>query len=146
MTVDEAKAYLRQIEKCGCRIEHKKQLLKELSNKILNVPSFQYSEDKVSGGGSGGTGFADDVIKKIELENEINADIIKLEYMKNDITNQIHKLDKPIHINILFKRYVENKEFETIADETYYELGYVYNQHGKALQAFAEKMKRCEEM
>ena len=146
MTADEAKGYLRQIEKFSYCIEHKKTLLKELSNKILNIPSFQYSEDKVSGGGSGGTGFADDVVRKIELENEINADIIKFECLKNEITNKIHRLDKPIHINILFKRYVENKEFETIADETYYELGYIYNQHGKALQAFAEKMKICEEM
>lgn len=137
-----AKKYLQQIEKFSCCIEHKKLLLKEISNKLLSVPSFQYSEDKISGGNKN-LGFDEYIIKKIELENEINADVLCLERLKNEITNKIHKLDNPIYINILFKHYVQFKNFDEIAEETYYEIGYIYNMHGKALKAFE---KSCEEM
>ena len=137
-----AKKHLQQIEKFNCCIEHKKQLLKELSSKILSIPSFQYSEDKVSGGGIG-SGFAEDVIKKIELENEINVDIIKLEYLKNDITNQIHQLDNPIHINILFKRYVELKTFNKISQEINYSFKQPCRLHKKALSEFEKNVLEC---
>lgn len=137
-----AKKYLQQIEKFSCYIEHKKLLLKEISSKLSSVPSFQYSEDKISGGNKK-LGFDDYIIKKIELENEINADILRYEQLKNEITNKIHKLDNVLYINILFKHYVQLKDFDEIAKETYHELGYIYNMHIEALKDFS---KSCEEM
>ncbi len=138
-----ARMYLQKIKDFEARIKGKKALLKELTSNLLDVSSVGFSDEKVSGGLAVPKGFADTIIKKIELENEINADIIRFIGLKNDITNAIYKLDNPVYISILFKKYVEGKDFEKIVEEVHYEPGYVYNMHGQALEAFD---KICEEM
>ena len=137
-----AKRYLQRIEKYGSCIEQKKQQLKELSEKMLSVSAINGGE-KVSGGGK--LDFSENVLRKIELENEINADIVKFERLKNDIIDQIQSMDNAVYISISFKRYVEGKTFEAISEEIHYELGSVYNKHGKALMVFSRNILKSDE-
>lgn len=131
-----AKRYLQRIEKYGCCIEQKKQQLKELSEKMLSVSAINAGE-KVSGGGM--FDFSGNVLRKIELENEINADIVRFERLKNDIVDQIQSMDNAVYINLLYKRYVECKRLEVIAVEMNYSYAYIKHTHGYALQNFYDK-------
>ena len=131
-----AKRYLQRIEKYGCCIEQKKQQLKELSEKMLSVSAINAGE-KVSGGGM--FDFSENVLRKIELENEINADIVRFERLKNDIVDQIQSMDNAVYINLLYKRYVECKRLEVIAVEMNYSYAYIRELHGWALKEFNNK-------
>jgi hypothetical protein len=131
-----AKKYLQRIERYQCCIEQKKQQLRALSGKLLSISAVNM-EDKVSGGGS--SDFSENVLRKIELENEINADIVKFERMKNDIVKQIQGLDNAVYIALLYKRYVEGKRLEAISVEMCYSYAYIKHTHGYALKNFYDK-------
>ena len=91
--------------------------------------------EKVQGGGH--TDRIEEAVAKIvDLETEVENDIINLMYRQHEITDQIHKLDNLNYMKILFKRYIEGKDFQTIANEIPLTYEYVLNLHGKALKAF----------
>lgn len=63
-------------------------------------------------------------------------EILKKEQDKiNNIYKQLIKL-KPIHMSILTKRYIDGKDFETIATEIHYDYYNTCKLHGKALNEF----------
>lgn len=57
------------------------------------------------------------VLRMIELEQEINAEIDRVVDEKHEIINQIQALQNPKHIDILYKHYVEFKRLEIVAVE-----------------------------
>lgn len=84
----------------------------------------------------------DDISRIVDLESEIHKDIQELLILKNKIINEIQGLSNPVYIEILYKRYVEYKQFEEIAIEINYSYRQVLRIHGFALQEF----KRCHTM
>lgn len=84
----------------------------------------------------------DDISRIVDLESEIQKDIQELLILKNKIINEIQGLSNPVYIEILYKRYVEYKQFEEIAIEINYSYRQVLRIHGFALQEF----KRCHTM
>lgn len=132
------KEYLRQLRTAEIKIEQKEEELERLKASLESISTGTDSErvqttprDKVS----------EEVPQKVDLEEEINADLGALLMLRNKIINEIQSMDNPVYINILYKRYVQYKSLEEIAVEMNYAYGYIKRIHGHALLAFG-KSKR----
>ena len=136
----DAKTYLQQLEDMNAEINQKQEEIKDL--KIV-AESFGYMHDgEIVLSSKEGDKIPKIVAKYIDLETEVNEEIERYVDLKNKITIEIRGLKKKLHINILFKRYVEFKELKEIAFETKYAYGYIKNQHKYALHAFERKYEK----
>lgn len=79
------------------------------------------------------------MVKILELENEIDCLIDNYVDLKHKIIGEIHELQNSKYIEILYKRYVEEKRLEEVAVEMNYTFQYVILLHGYALKEFSEK-------
>ena len=133
------KEYLRQLRVFSIKIQQKKDELEGLKAAAENVSAGIDSERVQT---SPKDRMPDDVSRIVDLESEIHKDIQELLILKNKIINEIQGLSNPVYIEILYKRYVEYKQFEEIAIEINYSYRQVLRIHGFALQEF----KRCHTM
>lgn len=81
----------------------------------------------------------DIIIKIVDLEREINADIDRLIDMKRDIMAAIKGLDNEEHRIVLELRYLCFMPWEAIIDEMRYSRTHVFDFHQDALSALEEK-------
>ena len=130
------KEYLKQIELLDCKIKHKEAQLRELEARIMQAGGMDYEHERVSTSPKGDR-LADDVIRMVELKEQISAERAAYFKKKQEIVNRIHRMDEAAYIDVLIKRYVELKGFEVIAEEMHYSISYTYELHRKALHAFA---------
>ena len=130
-----AKSYLKQIKELDIKINNKvaeKEALYTMATKI--TPTL--SEDKVSGNFTATDKVGNIVAKIVDMEKEINDAIDEFFALKNKIIRQIEQLKNVQYYDLLFKRYVQYKDFSVIAREMNYEYQVIINLHGKALKAF----------
>ena len=85
--------------------------------------------------------FEEAAIKAVDLEVETAALIVQYNELRHTIIGQIQQLDKLEHMQILYKRYVEEKRWEQIADEMGYSCDHIRHLHGFALLDFAKTIK-----
>ena len=130
-----AREYLSEVQRLQIIIEQKQERIKEIRESASTVRTVRFDLEKVQGGGQTDR-IGDSVAKIVDLETEVESDIVNLIYRQHEITNQIHKLYNPNHMKILYKRYIEGKDLQTIADEINFTYQYVLELHGKALKAF----------
>lgn len=133
-----AKEYLQQLERLNLLINQKMKEQHDLEELSKCVRAIDYSKDRVSSSCSGDAPFVNPVLKIVQLEQEINAEIDKYADMKHTIINQIHRLKNKQYVEILFKRYVEFKCLEEIAVEMGMSYDRVKHLHGYALQGFSK--------
>lgn len=133
------KEYLRQLRVFSIKIQQKKDELEGLKAAAENVSASIDSERVQT---SPKDRMPDNVSRIVDLESEIHKDIQELLILKNKIINELQGLSNPVYIEILYKRYVEYKQFEEIAIEINYSYRQVLRIHGFALQEF----KRCHTM
>ena len=131
-----AKEYLQQLERLNTVINQKMKEQHELRAMSKSIGGLDYSKDRVSSSGAGDAPFVKPVLRIVELEQEINAEIDKYADEKHKIINQIQDLPNKTHIELLFKRYVEFKNFKTISSEMHITYQYSIEVHGEALRAF----------
>lgn len=74
------------------------------------------------------------IVKIIDLENEINADIDTLVDLKREIMGVIKVIDNPEYQTLLELRYLCFYSWEKVAVEMDYDLRYIYKLHRKALE------------
>lgn len=132
-----AKKYLRQIKIADIRINNliseREQLecLAECvgaistSDKVISSPRPDKMENAI--------------VKMIEIEMELDNQIKEFINLKREVIKQMEMVGDERYYNILFKRYVEYKDFLCIAKEMKYEYRSVLNLHGKALRKFEEE-------
>lgn len=137
-----AKEYLQQLERLNLLIQQKMKEQHDLEEMSKCVRAIDYSKDRVSSSCSGDAPFVNPVLKIVQLEQEINAEIDKYVDMKHTIINQIHKVKNKQYVEILFKRYVEFKCLEQIAVELDMSYDWLKHLHGYALQEFAKTALR----
>ena len=134
-----AKEYLRQLHKADVIINQRIQEKTYLRARLSSIGSFDYSKERVQTSLPEGAGYEKQIAKIIELEKEIDRLIDEYIDLKHKIIGQIHELRNERHIEILYKRYVENKRLEVVAAEMGYTFQYVVLLHGYALKEFSEK-------
>ena len=135
-----AKEYLQQIYHIRQRIDRLESRRDDIRNDLyaLKSPSGSMDADKVQVSMSG-DGMLRMIARVDETERDIVQTVERLMDMKDLITSQIEALEDERYKNLLLKRYVLLEDWGQISDEMYYTLNWVYNLHGYALAAFAEK-------
>ncbi len=132
-----AKEYLQQLQKLDVVINQRIHEKDDLRARLLRIGSADYSKERVKTSRSAGAGYEKQIVKIIDLENEIDSLIDKYVDLKHKVIGEIHNINKADHIKLLYKRYVENKMLEVIADEMSYSYQYIKELHRHALQEFS---------
>lgn len=125
-----AKEYLLQVKKIDSLIRAKKEEI-EAINDMLRVHGVSY--DKIPSDVHSTDTMQKLIIRKIELENEINEQLISLLDQKREIMNTVDHLEKPEEIEVIYARYFRYMKWEDIADQLGYEERQIYRIHGYAL-------------
>lgn len=129
-----AKEYLRQISECRSRVRQLDNQLNGIKITMDEIKSVDLEMVRPPGYETSA------IINRIEKLNEIAEDIIKekvnLETTKDRIRKEIQSLPNTKRANLLYKRYVEDKKLETIADEMGYSYIDIRREHGLALRDF----------
>lgn len=81
---------------------------------------------------------ADRCSKTTELEKDVLEIITRFELEKHTIINKIHGLNKQRHITLLYKRYVQSKNIQQIAEEMNYSYEHTVTLHSNALKEFSK--------
>ncbi len=132
-----AKEYLKQVETLDTKIQQKKIELDSLKDNAIGLGAFDYSKEKVQTSAS--ESMSGKVAKYVDLENEIHEDIERFTELRHKVIGQIHMLDDPKYINVLFKKYIEYKGLKEISKELGYSYDHIRRVHGWALLAFQRK-------
>jgi DNA-directed RNA polymerase specialized sigma subunit len=137
-----AKEYLSQAIWLDQMIDSKLEQLATLKSLAMKVTS-SFTKEKICGGNIEKSKMESTIVKVIDLENEINADIDRLVDLKKDIQDTINMMDDINQQLLLELRYLSGKGWDEIATSMGYDPRTVYRIHGKALKEF-ERMKMCQ--
>jgi DNA-directed RNA polymerase specialized sigma subunit len=137
-----AKEYLSQALWLDQMILSKLEQLATLKSLAMKVTS-SFTKEKICGGNIEKSKMESTMVKVIDLENEINADIDRLVDLKKDIQDTINMMDDINQQLLLELRYLSGKGWDEIAASMGYDPRTVYRIHGKALKEF-ERMKLCQ--
>ena len=129
-----AKEYLNQAQNLEIKINQIQSEIDLLRKTATDIGSGLSSEIKVSKSSFDNASYTYKIDGAADLEKELKTQKELLLIKRNEIVNAIHKLDNPLYIDILFKRYIEYKSFKRIAKELNYDYGYVRKLHQKALK------------
>lgn len=127
------KKYLKQIKVLDHKIKHKESQLRELRSRIMQAGGVNYERERVQSSPKGDR-IADDIIRLVELKEQIIKERIEYLQAKERVIQDIHGLEDPREMDILVKRYIEGKTWDKIADEMNYSLGRVHQLHRQALE------------
>lgn len=131
-----AREYLSGLEKIEVRIRQKMEERQELLDRAASITT-TFGMDKVRSSPRHDK-MACFVAKAADLEEEIAQIVSVLLDERNTIIDQIHELDTPSHIALLYEKYVHQKKLDQIAKELNYSSDYVKHLHIRALKEFAE--------
>ena len=137
-----AKEYLSQAVWLDRMIDSKLEQLEMLKSLAMKVTS-SFTKEKISGGNIEKSKMESTMVKVIDLEHEINADIDRLVDLKKDIQDTINKMNDINQQLLLELRYLSGKGWDEIAASMGYDPRTVYRIHGKALKEF-ERMIMCQ--
>lgn len=132
-----AKEYLKQVETFDAKIQQKKIELDSLKGNAIGLGAFDYSKEKVQTSAS--ESISGKIAKYVDFERELQEDIVRFAELKHRVINQIHSLNNPIYMKILFKKYIEYKGLKEISEELGYSYDHIRRVHGWALLDFQRK-------
>ena len=133
-----AKEYLQQLQRLDTMINQKIKELGDLRLMSQSVGGIDYSKERVQSSPSGDAPFVKPVLRMIELEQEINAEIDRFSDAKEQIIKQIRGLHNARYSQVLFKVYVQFKSLKVASSEMGMSYQYVRNLHKAALTKFEE--------
>lgn len=126
------KEYLLQIRKYDRLINNKLETIASLRSLVTSV-TIELKSDVVQSSGTKDK-MASAVERIVDLEREIDRDIDQFVNLKREVMSVIDKVEDPVLIDILYKRYFHYEKWEEIAIEMNYSYRQVTRLHGRALQ------------
>ena len=129
-----AKEYLSQAVRLDQKINSKLEQVSKLRNLSMKASGLRLAE-RISGTKEHSL-MESALVKMIDLEYEINADIDRLVDLKREMATLIERVNDPSQRLLLEMRYLCGNTWEDIAQKMGYDLRWVYRLHGKALQEF----------
>lgn len=129
-----AREYLSRLGKIELEIKQKTEERQELLERATSITT-AFGFDKVQKSPTHDR-MAELVTKAADMEREIGESVLDLFMQKHTIVNQIHELQNARNISVLFKRYVQYKSVEQVADELDLSVQYVFEIQAKALKEF----------
>ena len=127
-----AKEYLSQAYRLDQRVDAKIEQVMALRN--LAAKATSTLTDVAPSGTRNVHRMEDIIVKLIDLENEINADIDNLVALKHEIMAAIRSIHDPDYCTVLELRYLCFKPWDQIAVEMGYGIDNVYKLHRMALK------------
>jgi hypothetical protein len=134
------KEYLQEVYYIDRHIKRLQRRREDLRRDLYSIgsPSGKMDADKVQTSMSGDTMLR--LIAKVDdLERDIVLELERLTDKKQRVTEEIEALEDERYRMLLFDRYILFYSWEQVAVDMHYRIKWVYELHGKALQAFAEK-------
>jgi len=130
--------YLCQIKILDTKIKQKQEQYNQLYESAHSVGAVRYEREPVQTSKTNDA-IERSIIRYLELEEEIKDETLKFQKTKHKIINEIQELDDDRFINLLYKKYVEYKPMNMIAEEMCYSYDYVKELHRNSLKAFEDK-------
>ncbi len=134
--IDSPKQELRKLWMLELRVTLKCEELDKIESQVNRVSRWAVDE-RIQGGRSG---HEDLLMKLIDLRRDANKMIDELIDEKKRVQAIIDQIDDPMLAEILIERYFECRTWAEVARNTHCGEATVYRLHGKALQAYGEKM------
>lgn len=134
-----AKQYLKKAKRIDAFIKAKNEELEELRAKSTSVGAVQLTPDKVQTSHSSSDKLANDIINILECEERIKKAIQDYILLKDEINDKIEEIENDDFRLILQLRYLNQKDWETIAIEMNFSYSHTLSLHKQALDAFEEK-------
>ena len=98
-----------------------------------------WRDDIVSGGHNEHDKIGEAVAKLIDIKESMISDIDSYVKARELIMEALNSIKNPLLFDVLYKRYVLYKKWETISDEmNYKDVRSIYKLHGKALRTFSK--------
>lgn len=132
-----AKEYLSQYRVLKIKLQHKQQELEEFRYMLISA-GINLGEEKVQT--SPQDSLCQAVVTMLDMEAEIKEETAELVTLKHRILSEIHQLENPLFVQILYKRYIECKSLWEISEEINYAYRHIKRLHGHALQEFYRKI------
>ena len=129
-----SKEFLNKIRYIDMMINCKLEQVAELRSMLL-PGAIRYDKDKVQTSNNADT-ITDTMLKIVDLEEKINADIDKLVEMKGLARDKIERMENNVEKVILYKRYFGNESFEQISVAMGYSWRWIHKLHNDALKHF----------
>jgi hypothetical protein len=133
--MNSAKAELLEVRKLCLKIY---QLYREKES-LLGITRNIKSDERVQTS-TGSGGLEATVLERDRIQKEIDKAMSLYISERQQIIDRIHRTDKEEYIQVLYKRYIEGKDFEEIKREMHYEVSYLRKLHIKALNAYIKTM------
>lgn len=130
------KEYLNKINELRIVIAQRETQIKELKMSLLRSKELSHTSSK------GNVSYSDPmkiVDKYMDMEKELSQIIFQREEEKNKIIGMIQGIDNILYEQILYKKYVENKNLYDISKDLGYEYKYISKKHNDALKEFQNK-------
>lgn len=126
------KEYLSQAYRIDQRINSKLEQVASL--RALATKATSTISDNLPSGSQNVQAMEDNIVKIIDLENEINKDIGTLVDLRREIVGVIKRMSNPEYQTLLELRYLCFYSWEKVAVEMDYDLRYMHKLHRKALE------------
>lgn len=133
--MNSAKAELLEVRKLCLKIY---QLYREKESLLGITRNIKPDEKVQTSTGSGGLEAT--VLERDRIQKEIDKAMSLYISERQQIIDRIHRTDKEEYIQVLYKRYIEGKDFKEIKREMHYEVSYLRKLHIKALNAYIKIM------
>ena len=133
--MNSAKAELLEVRKLCLKIY---QLYREKES-LLGITRNIKSDERVQTS-TGSGGLEATVLERDRIQKEIDKAMSLYISERQQIIDRIHRTDKEEYIQVLYKRYIEGKDFKEIKREMHYEVSYLRKLHIKALNASIKTM------
>ncbi len=139
----DVRKFLKDLNKIQVLIKSKTELIKLLNSKA-EYKGISYGDEA---GGSGTSDHMDLIMEILDKEKELKEAIDNYSKMLTDAMELIDKLENPQQIQVLYKRYLQNKRWENIAVELNRDMRQIYRMHGEALialQKVSDNLENCQ--
>ena len=133
--MNSAKAELLEVQKLCLKIY---QLYREKES-LLGITRNIKSDERVQTS-TGSGGLEATVLERDRIQKEIDKAMSLYISERQQIIDRMHRIDKEEYIQVLYKRYIEGKDFKEIKREMHYEVSYLRKLHVKALNAYIKTM------
>lgn len=141
---DEVKEYLNKVRTIDKEIDAKEEIKEQMRKRLVNVKATQYREIDVVGGERKTS--EDRILDYIEYSEQINELIDKLIDMKMTVVEEIENINDGLYRTLLTERYINNKNWEVVANILGYDERHTLRLHNDALREFERCNETCQQM
>lgn len=136
-----AKEYMSQIRRLDAQIRSKELEIKDIWNKMKGVQAINY-EPKEGISGTKNTKSPQEKYFNLydQYQNDLKRTLMESIAKRKEAMEVVDSIENGYYIDVLYKKYFQDRSWKQIANEMNYSLPYVYQLHGKALQEVKKRI------